>query len=122
MRFGSHLLFLFSTFLFYFGVFFVIFKQLKTKKTLWIGGNYILGAKLGKNPINCFKMLTFIHEVPLEHEKMFAIGINIENDLRITAVGVMQCITDRAQRCYWELEYKWCVSTGTAMLRRFAFP
>lgn len=29
-------------------------------------------------------------------------------------VEVTRCISDRAQRCYWELEYKWCVSTGTA--------
>lgn len=29
-------------------------------------------------------------------------------------VEVTRCISDRAQCCYWELEYKWCVSTGTA--------
>lgn len=53
---------------------------------------------------------------------MFAVGINVENSLRIIAVGVTRCIADHAQRCYWELEYKWCVSTGTAVLWWFAFP
>lgn len=45
---------------------------------------------------------------------MFALGINVESSLRIAVVEVTRCISDRAQRCYWELEYKWCVSTGTA--------